>query len=379
MILLIITILLMAVYCILILFYRMAWDRTELYEKNPASTPGTKVTVLIPARNEYENLGKCLESLIRQDFPRELIEIIVIDDHSTDGTSGIAENHQASGIRLIRLNDHSVGQANAIGGKKEAIRTGVSKATGSLIITTDADCTFHRNWVSTLVAFYESHHPAFIAAPVMFSGEKSALDVFQTLDFLSLQGITAASVSIGFHGMSNGANLAFEKKVFEAVDGYHGIDQIASGDDMLLMQKIEREFPGRCMYCLSREAIVSTRPADGLYAFFQQRIRWASKAGYYEEKKMFLVLLLVYLLNLGLFSILVLSTVQHRFFLAWLILIIVKTAVEFVFLLPVSRFFRKEKLMWYFLPAQPFHILYTIVAGFFGQAGSYQWKGRKVK
>lgn len=370
---------LLAVYSLLILHYRNGWSKTRLFENQPGSVPHTKVSVIIPARNEVSNISNCIESIIRQDYPADLMEIILVDDHSTDGTADVAGKYSATGLKVVRLQGESDADGKVNGGKKKALSTGVSMSTGSLIITTDADCSFPMKWVRTLVGFYESQGPVFIAAPVMFSRESSALDVFQTLDFLSLQGITAASVSMGFHGMSNGANLAFEKKAFDTVDGYRGIDHIASGDDMLLMQKIESKYPGKCMYCLSKEAIVITKPADGLYSFFQQRIRWASKARYYKERKMLPVLLLVYLLNLFLLATFVLSLLQHALFSYLLLLILCKTVIESLFLAPVARFFGKSRLLWYFLPSQPFHILYTVMAGFFGQAGAYQWKGRKLK
>lgn len=108
--------------------------------------------------------------------------------------------------------------------------------------------------------------------------------MFQYIDFVSLQGITAASVSAGFHAMCNGANLAYRKDVFYRVNGFKGIDNIASGDDMLLMNKIKHEFPNAIGFLFSKDAIVSTSPMPDWKAFFNQRIRWASKADKYKDK-----------------------------------------------------------------------------------------------
>ena len=104
---------------------------------------------------------------------------------------------------------------------------------------------------------------------LVFPGRKNALHVFQSLDFLSLQGITAASVFSRFHTMCNGANLAYEKKVFEEAGGFNGIDQVASGDDMLLMHKIYLLYPDKVMYCLSPDVIVEKQNQQKiLKAFF---------------------------------------------------------------------------------------------------------------
>jgi cellulose synthase/poly-beta-1,6-N-acetylglucosamine synthase-like glycosyltransferase len=379
MILLIPSILLLFLYCILIVYYRQVWKQIPVFKKPVDAQLKTRITVIIPARNEEMNIAACLDSLCKQDFPKDLLEIIVADDHSTDNTAGIVHRYANSGITLLSLEKEMTGAEGSGGSKKAALAAGIKKAAGTLIVTTDADCIFPQQWLSTLVAFYEANKPVFIAAPVKFSREQNALQIFQSLDFLSLQGITAASVFSRFHTMCNGANLAYEKKAFEEVGGFAGIDQIASGDDMLLMHKIYLANPKKVMYCLSPDTIVETKPTESLTAFYQQRIRWASKALVYHDKRIFYVLLLVYLLNSLLLALLIYGLFATAFLSVWLLLILIKTFIELIFLIPVARFYKKTSLLWYFFPAQPFHILYTVIAGFFGQAGSYEWKGRKLK
>jgi cellulose synthase/poly-beta-1,6-N-acetylglucosamine synthase-like glycosyltransferase len=379
MILLIPSIILLLVYSILIFYYRLVWKKIPVFIIPADAKPKTKISVIIPARNEENNIAACLDSLTEQDYPKDLFEIIVADDHSTDKTAGIVSRYAGAGIILLELKKEVTDSPQTSGSKKAAITAAIKKSTGTLIITTDADCLFPKKWLSTLVSFYETYNPVFIAAPVKFSTEKKALHIFQSLDFLSLQGITAASVFDGFHTMCNGANLAYEKKAFETVGGFDGIDQIASGDDMLLMHKIYMLNPQRVMYCLSQDTIVETKPAENLKAFFNQRIRWASKALVYHDKRIFYVLMLVYLLNSLLLAFFIYSLLTTHLTWTLVMLILVKTIVELAFLIPVARFYKKTSLLYYFLPAQPFHILYTVIAGFLGQAGSYEWKGRKLK
>ncbi len=379
MILLIPSIVFLLIYSILIFYYRLIWKKIPVFNMPADAIPKTRISVIIPARNEESNIAACLDSLAIQDYPKDLLEIIVADDLSTDGTAGIVSRYANSGIILLELKKELTDSLQSSGSKKAAISAAIKKSSGTLIITTDADCIFPKKWLSTLVLFYETNEPVFIAAPVKFSKEKKALHVFQSLDFLSLQGITAASVFSGFHTMCNGANLAYEKKAFEAVDGFAGIDQIASGDDMLLMHKIYTLNPKKVMYCLSPDAIVETKPAENIKAFLNQRIRWASKALVYHDKRIFYVLMLVYLLNSLLLVFFIYSLLTTHLALAFILLILIKTIVELAFLIPVAQFYKKTSLLFYFLPAQPFHILYTVIAGFLGQAGSYEWKGRKLK
>ena len=169
-------------------------------------------------------------------------------------------------LRLINFADHLQGtQLNAY--KKKAIELAISQSNGTWIVTTDADCMVTDQWLSTLDAFIIEKQPVFVAAPVMFSNDHSFLSVFQLLDFISLQGITAAAVSAGYHTMCNGANIAYRKDVFEEVDGFKGIDDIASGDDMLLMYKIKQKYPANIAYLHCRDSIVTTTPMSDWKSF----------------------------------------------------------------------------------------------------------------
>ena len=179
--------------------------------------------------------------------------------------------------------------------------------------------------------------------------------------------------------MCNGANLAYEKEAFFAVNGFANIDRIASGDDMLLMHKIEKEFPGQVHYLKSKQAIVSTQPMKNWKEFFNQRIRWASKARFYDDVGIFWALLLVYLFNLSQLVLLISGFWNLKFVIWFLLVWIAKTIVEFPFVSSVAKFFGKQSLLKYFFFFQPVHMVYTVIAGFFGQFGSYEWKGRKVQ
>ena len=191
--------------------------------------------------------------------------------------------------------------------------------------------------------------------------------------------------------MCNGANLAYTRQAFEAVDGFKDIDSIASGDDMLLMHKIYQRYPNRVLFLKSKNAIVQTEPVHTIKEFLNQRIRWASKADKYDDKRIFWVLVLVYLFNVLLLLLPIASLVwppkypipNSQFpippITVWLLLLCSKTIIELYFLCPVAQFFNNTKLLWWFPIAQPFHILYTVIAGWLGKFGSYQWKGRKVR
>ena len=364
-------------YASLLFFYRRNWLLMPVIQVDEAYHPKTRVSVIIAARNEEKNIASCLFSVAEQNYPPGLFEVIVVDDQSEDNTAAIVQRISGiySNISCISL----VGDENMVAYKKKAIATGISSAKGTLMVTTDADCIVPENWLKNIVAFYEKTNAVFIAAPVVMAPGKGLVKVFQSLDFLSLQGITGASVFAKFHTMCNGANLAYEKKVFEEVNGFAGVDDIASGDDMLLMYKIYLRYPSGVHYLKSREAIVQTAPVESWPEFFSQRIRWASKAGRYKDKRIFWTLLLVYLFNLS-FPVIAIAA----FFIKdlWIYLasfLLLKTLYELFFMTPVAKFFGKERLLWWFPLLQPLHIIYTVIAGLLGSFSTYTWKGRKVE
>jgi poly-beta-1,6-N-acetyl-D-glucosamine synthase len=371
MILLYIAITLFLLYSLLIIYYWLAWRSIPEHVAS-TSLQQTKISVIIPARNEETNIGQLLQVLQKQTYPKELFEVIVVDDHSTDGTVTVVQQFPA--VKLIQLKKDGINSY-----KKKAIETGIAAASGELIVTTDADCLPSQNWLKTIASFKEERGSVFIAVPVVIDCNSSVLQVFQAMDFMVLQGITGAAVHKKQLSMCNGANLAYEKNAFDKVKGFDGIDNIASGDDMLLMHKIWKQFPDKVHYLKSKEAIVSTQPMKTWKSFFNQRIRWASKAKHYGDKRIILVLLLVYLFNLSFLALASVGFFCHHYWLYLAGLWIAKTIIEFPFVYSVSSFFGKQFLMKYFFFFQPLHIFYTIISGLLGQFGMYEWKGRRVK
>ena len=368
-----------AAYCLLILIYYRWFKNLKHFKPAENLTPVNRFSIVIPARNEETNIEKCLDSILKNKYPEALFEVIVVDDFSTDNTPSIVIKLQQefSNLKLIHLKNITESKLNSY--KKKSIETAISQSSYEWIITTDADCIVPEQWLALFDTFIQQTDPIFVAAPVKFINNNSFLSIFQCLDFISLQGITAASVGAGFHSMCNGANLCYSKEAFYNVNGFKGIDDIASGDDMLLMHKIKQQFPGKIGYLFNANSIVETLPAADWKSFLNQRIRWASKATSYTDKKIFLVLLLVYLLNLSLFVLPFLRIFNSDLLVLWLRLLVVKIVCEILFMYSVSKFFGEQKLLWWFPFMQPFHIIYTVVSGLLGRFGKYEWKGRTVK
>lgn len=384
---LLITLFLLIPYALLILYFRKSW--LEIIDFVPVQNFDENelpfVSIIIAARNEEKNIGACIQSIIDQSYPEDKFEIIVTDDHSIDKTVAVIQSFKKENIHVLNLGDH-IENSVLNSYKKKSIETALQFAKGELIVTTDADCVAPEKWIEILVNFYKEKNAVFIALLVSFkkpsskdSFFKKFFKNFQSLDFMALQGITGASIHKKFLNMCNGANLSYQKKVFYEVNGFVGIDEIASGDDMLLMHKIQKKYPEKIFFLKSNETIVETKPSESVKEFMNQRIRWSSKTNKYTDKKIIVVLMLVYLLNAWIFLLGISSFFFAKAFYLFIISIVVKIIIELLFLYPVARFFGRQTLLWWFIPAQPFHILYTLIAGWLGTFGSYEWKGRKVK
>jgi len=366
-------------YISLIFFFRDLLVKLTPFNERSIS-PATKFSVIIPARNEEKNIAHCIESIYRQRYPAALFEVIVIDDHSTDETSVIVASYQQQypSLKLIQLKDEVKGKLlNAY--KKKAIETAIGQTSGDWIITTDADCHVTNDWLLAYDNYIQLNDPALVAGPVKYINTRSFVSIFQCLDFMSLQGVTAAAVSADKLSMCNGANLAYRKDAFTAVNGFRGIDNVASGDDMLLMHKIKKHYPGRLGYLFCYDGVVSTYPMPDWKSFFNQRIRWASKAEKYDDPGIIAVLAMVYLFNVSLVVLGVMSLWSTFCFVLFILMLAVKTIAELTFMFPITDFYREKKLLWWFPLMQPFHIMYMVIAGWLGKFGSYQWKGRKVR
>ncbi len=370
---------LLALYTVVILIYSHWFNQLKVFRLGENYAPKYSFSIIIPARNEAANIERLLQSILAQQYPKELFEVIVVDDFSTDATPLIVTNIgvEHSNVRLISLSTELNGKKlNAY--KKKAIELAVASSKHEWIVTTDADCWVKPKWLSFFDAYIQEMQPVFFGAPVVFSNNGSVLETFQCIDFMALQGITAAAASAGKQAMCNGANLAYKKSVFYEVEGFSGVDNIASGDDMLLMNKMKLAYPQKLGYLFSPEVIVSTLPMDTLKGFLNQRIRWASKTNKYKDTSVVVVLWMIFLLNIGLAILPILALLfWPDAFVYWLAFLAIKTWVEASFAVKIAQFF-SIKLFWWNMLLQLPHVFYTSIAGSFGLMGNYRWKGRSV-
>ncbi len=335
----------------------------------------TKVTILIAARNEEDKIHLTIRDILAQDYPKHLTEIIIVDDHSTDGTSAIISSYAPQGIRLLQLNEDQ--PLNSY--KKKAIAEAIKLSSGDLMVATDADCRMGSKWLSTIVGYYEMHNPLMISSPVSYFEEKSLFERMQALEFYNLIATGASFIGNGHASTCNGANLAYRKDTFYEVGGFKGIDDLASGDDELLLQKVAARFPGRVGFLKLYEAVVFTHAKPNLEEFLRQRRRWASKSVKYKDKKIVALVVGLWLSYVSILANFFLGFYNMFFFGVFAAQFLLVIIFEFIQMQPVLKFFKRPGLLWLIPVTFPLYIVYFVYIGMIGNKGKYIWKGRVVR
>lgn len=384
---LIFSVLLASAYGAIMRGYWRGWRDLPAWVLPKNYTPTSLVTVVIPARNEAENIGECLRSILVGTYPPGLLEVIVVDDHSEDATAQIvaqiAEN-QAVKIQLLRLSDFLAPDERLNSHKKKAIETALAHASGEFIVTTDADCICPPDWLRLLVSVFERWSQVrMVAAPVLFHRERGLLERFQSLDFAGMMGITGAGIHLRFQRMGNGANLAYRKSAFLEVGGYAGVDGRASGDDVFLMQKIAARWPnGGVFFLKNAAATVLTEAKPTLREFVRQRIRWGSKNAASPEKWVTFNLAAVFFFcwNILLNAVLLVFFPCSKLAVLLVFQLIRKALADWQLLREMCVFFGRRDLLRWFWPSFFMHIAYIAGVGAASQFfQKYEWKGRRVR
>ena len=362
-------------YVFVIVLFATGWMRTEEFTMTASCTGRTRCSILIAARNESNSIGECLRSIMEQDHPKVLYEVIVADDGSEDNTSDIVKSFMQ---RDPSFNLQYV-KVNGDGGKKQALMHAAAKANGELILTTDADTTRGKQWLSSLVSFYETQQPKMIIGPVCYTNERSLFEKIQSLEFMALAVTGAGGAELGMPVMCNGANLAFQRKAFEQAGGYAAIDRSASGDDVMLMTKIHAMFPGEVKFMRSRQAMTFTNACATPREFLHQRVRWASKNRSLYNITSFVTGSIIFLMHFVLLAGIILALFFPALAVPMLILFGAKCFIDFLFLFLAAAFFKKLSQLLVFVPAQLFNILYINVVAIMAVPGRYDWKGRRQR
>ena len=349
----------------------MGFDKVAIFNHH-IEVPTTQFSIIIPFRDEEENLPELLQSLERFNYPKDKFEIIFVDDDSTDNSIKII-NKFSGNIRVLKNRRISNSP------KKDAINIAIKQANFDWIITTDADCTVPKQWLQTFDAFIQNHPSKLIAAPVKYLANNSFLEQFQVFDFLSLQAVTVGGFGINKPFLCNGANLCYHKQAFFEVNGFSGNENIASGDDIFLLEKIAVKYPEQVHYLKSVEVLVSTKPQPTFKQLLAQRIRWAAKTTSYKNNFAKAVGLIVFLMNI-MIVILTFWVIFNPYI--WKLLLInlaVKILLDGLLIKKQYSFINQKFSSFNFILSSFCYPFFSIFVALSSLQSNYHWKGRQFK
>ncbi|MCD2257851.1 glycosyltransferase [Psychroserpens luteolus] len=337
-------------------------------------SPKTKFSVIIPFRNEAEHLPQLIATISSLNYPKSMFEILFVDDESTDDS--------VEKIYAIEANLKSItfsvlaNERLTKSPKKDAITKAIKHAKYDWIITTDADCQLPKYWLDCFDSYIQNNTSKVLVAPVTFDKARSFFERFQLLDILSLQGATIGGFGIKKPFLCNGANLAYKKGFFNSIEGFKGNSNIASGDDIFLLEKAIKKEKNSVHYIKNNHITVTTKPEKDFKALKAQRVRWAAKTSSYKNPFTKLTGLIILLMNalmvsmplLAILQIITLKTLAYSF--------AIKFLIDFLLLFKTSRFFNQESYLGSYVFSSILYPFFNVYIAFISVFKGYKWKDR---
>jgi len=361
-------------YVLLIGSFVLGFDRIKVF-KLEKSISKTTFSVIVPFRNEAENLPDLLESISQLKYPKHLYEIIFVDDYSEDYSVEIINQHPKTQADITIINNERKTKSP----KKDAITSAINLAKHEWIITTDADCRLPEFWLKSFDEFIQQTNAKCIVAPLTYHDDTHFLNRFQLLDILSLQGATVGGFGIKRPFLCNGANFGYEKSIFKKLNGYEGNSHIASGDDIFLLEKIVKSCPKESYYLKCEDAIITTKPQQSWQELVSQRIRWAAKTSAYNNGFGKLTGIIVLFMN-SLVVITLFLTLLNMFPAKILLyILVIKLYLDFLLIYKTASFFNQKSILRSYLIGFILYPFFSLHVTFLSVFNGYTWKGRTFK
>lgn len=341
------------------------------------SLPFEHFSIIVPFRNEAENLPALLRSISEIDYPRDIFELILVNDQSEDDSVQIISQSLAHSPIQWKVIENVRKSKSP---KKDAITTAVEIASYQWIATTDADCLLPANWLHGFNTIIHNHSPKMVCGPVAIPESEDMVLAFQKFETLSMQGVTKGGFGWNRPLLCNGANLAFSKEVFKELEGYAENNHIASGDDLFLLHKISSQYPKYVIFNNDPGLVVQTKAVKSWDEMISQRIRWASKTTNVGSPLLTTIGIIVSLMNLWMLAGLVYFMIFYwDGFAVYLIIYMIKFFMDQVFIEEQVKYAPEKVNLELFFFAYLLYPFITTYIAFRSLFGGYTWKGREFK
>lgn len=357
--------------CIFYFFQLLTYSIGVLRSYNEKSYNYTpSVSIIIAARNEEKNIGDCLESLLQVDYPRDKLEIIIVNDHSEDNTQKIIENYHN---RFTHFKTIIPEKRNwRLLGKTNALAQGIEHSNGEIIITSDADCTFKKTWIKDLVKYYDDKTG--IVCGFTYIEHKNIFEGMQSLDWVYLLTVASGSFGLKIPLACVGNNMSFRKKAYEEVGGYQNL-KFSITEDFALLQAVVKTKKWVCKYPFETGNLALSKACSSFSEILKQKKRW----GMGGKKAPFIGFILMtagFLISgLAIATPFLCIDIYYK-----LLVISTKLILDFLFLLFSLSKFKLLHLYKYFLVFEIYYTTYVFLLPFLVFINpKVEWKGRVYK
>jgi len=309
------------------------------------SAPAGEVTVVIPFKDELVHLQGVIKSLRAQTYPKHLFSVILVNDHSSDGSGELAASliKNSPGFSCFDL-------PKGKEGKKEAISFALSRAHSPWILQTDADCRFGAGFISSHMDYLNEHPSDMVAGLVSTMESKGGfLETFERLDLLALNGAGAGSFPFGRAIMCSGANMLYSRELYRETRRFDPVGKTESGDDMFLLIGA-RKLQKKVAFNPDRQCIVYTVPTGSFKDLLAQRIRWGAKSVFYRMPDIQWIAFLVAAANLMILLSPVWMIINPSLTSPFLISIGAKFMADFLILVATSLKTGQTRSLWLYIP-----------------------------
>lgn len=354
-------------YLVLILKYTIGWYKTQKAE-SASFTP--KISIVIALRNEEHQIERLLKNLQSLIYPTDKIEFVLVNDHSTDNTFEVLQDHVIDNLVLINLREEK--------GKKQAISKAISVGSGEIFITTDADCSFSPDWARTIVSYFSDDNIKLVSGPVTYKKQENIFQQLQALEFASLIASGAGAIGSGNPIFCNGANMAFRKQVFLGANNFSSNSSV-SGDDVFLLHNVKQQFQNAIVFAKDEHAVVTTKGIQSIKGFINQRKRWTAKSSDYKDSATIYTSFLVLLVNLCLIYLFINCIADISKLQIFGLFYISKFVVDMLLLYPALKFFNRTDLVKWVFPFELFYSFFIVLIVILSFTQSFVWKGRTHK
>ncbi|MBN2413844.1 glycosyltransferase [candidate division KSB1 bacterium] len=242
------------------------------------STPA--ITIIVIARDEEKNIADCMNALLNQDFPKQKIQILIIDDDSRDNTYNIASSI-ASENPLVRVIKNTR-STNWKSRKKEALHQALHQAAGEFLFLTDADCRPGKSWIKDTLAEFDNTTGLVAGFSPQQSTGSSIWNGFLFADSLSAAFASAATIGLKRGVTCTGRNLAIRTQAVKDIGGYQYLPDSVSGDDDFILFQITRHPNWNVRYSFHKSTHVPAFGPENFSEFLRQKKRHISAGRYFD-------------------------------------------------------------------------------------------------